>query len=106
MIMAKVWKKSQVHLIKSSIQDSSCVQASIKGFKNYILKTSIDLDLLRYKHANYIDFLVLKIFFIMHLKIYFSYLNHVKSLSNKKLSKYLNQPYAISIDLSKSIDYI
>ena len=82
MIMAKVWKKSQVHLIKSSIQDSSCVQASIKGFKNYILKTSIDLDLLRYKHANYIDFLVLKIFFIMHLKIYFSYLNHVKSLSN------------------------
>src|SRR3954470_18642000 len=57
----KVWKKPQVNLIKSSTQDSSCVKASIKEFKNYILKNSIDLDLLRYKHAIYIDNLVLNI---------------------------------------------
>lgn len=61
MIISKVWKKLQVHLIKSSTQNSICVKANIKGFKTYILKTNIDLDLLRYKHAIYIDNLVLKI---------------------------------------------
>ena len=62
-------EKSSSLIVISS--DLIIMKASNKYIKYSTLKINIDLELLRYKHAIYIDILVLKILLNIHLHAWY-----------------------------------